>query len=80
MTTTAVSAPEPGPPDADGIAELVGQYVQLSPLGEQQLRGDCPFCRSTAFRIRPRHNTFHCYGCGIGGDARMFATKIDHRP
>ncbi|MEV6872243.1 CHC2 zinc finger domain-containing protein [Amycolatopsis sp. NPDC051128] len=77
MTTTAVSAPEP--PGAGGIAELVGRYVQLSPLGEQQLRGDCPLCRSRMFRVRPSHGTFHCFGCGVGGDARMFAAEVGHR-
>lgn len=80
MTSTAVSAPEPEPPGTSRIADLVAQYTPLSPLGEQQLCGDCPFCRSTAFRVRPRHNTFHCFSCGTGGDARTFAAKIGHRP
>jgi hypothetical protein len=52
MTTTAVPEPEPEPSSADGIAELIGQYTTLSPLGEQQLRGDSPFCRSRTFRVR----------------------------
>ncbi|WP_413803992.1 CHC2 zinc finger domain-containing protein [Streptomyces iranensis] len=58
----------------------MGQYTALSPLGEQQLRGDCPFCRSPYLRIRPGHGTYHCFGCGAGGDARMFAAKVGHRP
>ncbi|MGH3677804.1 MAG: CHC2 zinc finger domain-containing protein [Mycobacterium sp.] len=41
------------------------------------MRGVCPFCGSTAFRVRPGHGTFHCFGCGDGGDGRMFATKIE---
>ncbi|HEY0694329.1 MAG TPA: CHC2 zinc finger domain-containing protein [Kribbella sp.] len=37
-------------------------------------------CRSPRRRIRPSHNTFHCFGCGAGGDARMFAAAVGHRP
>ncbi|MFJ1758709.1 CHC2 zinc finger domain-containing protein [Amycolatopsis sp. NPDC088138] len=40
------------------------------------MRGDCPFCRSRMFRVRPGHGTFHCHGCGVGGDARMFAAEV----
>lgn len=77
MTSTAVSAPEP--PDAGGIVALVEQYVRLSPIGERQLRGDCPFCRSRMFRVRPDHGTFHCFACGEGGNARTFAEKVGGR-
>ncbi|WP_103349906.1 CHC2 zinc finger domain-containing protein [Amycolatopsis sp. CA-128772] len=80
MDVTAVSAPEPEPPGTGRIADLVAAYTPLSPLGKQQLRGNCPFCRSPMFRVRPRHNTFHCFSCGAGGDARMFAAKIGHQP
>lgn len=79
MTSTAISAPEPDPSSPGGIVELVGQYVRLSPLGERQLRGDCPFCRSQMFRVRPDHGTFHCFACGEGGNVRSFAAKVGHR-
>lgn len=78
MTTIAVSTPEPA--GDGGIAQLIGQYTVLNPLSEGQLRGDCPFCRSRMFRVRPGHGTFHCFSCGVGGDARMFAAKVGHRP
>ena len=51
----------------------------LHPLSDHDLRGACPFCESTAFRVRPAFGTFHCFGCGEGGDAWSFTTKIDDR-
>uniref|UniRef100_UPI003F49B125 CHC2 zinc finger domain-containing protein n=1 Tax=Amycolatopsis sp. CA-293810 TaxID=3239926 RepID=UPI003F49B125 len=76
MAITAISAKEP--PGPHGIVEVVSPHVKLSPLGDSQLQGACPFCGSRAFRVRPTHGTFHCFGCGAGGDARMFAAQIGH--
>lgn len=75
MERTALPAPEP--PGPQSVAEVVGRYVALRPSGDGQLQGVCPFCGSTAFRVRPSHGTFHCFGCGDGGDGRTFATKIE---
>lgn len=74
MAHTALSIPEP--PGPDGIVELVGRYTALRCSGDGQLRGTCPFCGSTAFRVRPGHGTFHCFRCGHGGDVRAFSAKI----
>lgn len=30
--------------------------------------------------MRPTHGTFHCFGCGEGGDVIKFLMKIDHLP
>jgi hypothetical protein len=67
MPITALAATEP--PEPQRIVEVVGQYTVLRPLGETQLQGSCPFCGSTAFRVRLAFGTFHCLGCGYGGDA-----------
>lgn len=69
------AAPLPGPGE-QGIVEIVGRYTTLQPFGETQLRGDCPFCRSSALRVWPTFGTFHCFCCGDGGDAAAFAVKI----
>nr|WP_192747044.1 CHC2 zinc finger domain-containing protein [Amycolatopsis roodepoortensis] len=74
MAITAISAKEPSGPR--GIVEAVSPHVELSPLGDTQLQGACPFCGSRAFRVRPAYGTFHCFGCGAGGDAPMFEDKI----
>ncbi|CRK57042.1 DNA primase [Alloactinosynnema sp. L-07] len=70
-----VAAPLPGPGEQD-IVEVVGRYTVLRPFGESQLRGACPFSRSQALRVRPAFGTFHCFRCGVGGDAGAFAVKI----
>lgn len=74
----ATALPVPQPPGPRGIVAVVGQHTALHPLGETQLQGACPFCSSTAFRVRPTFDTFHCFRCGEGGNATIFATKIEH--
>jgi DNA primase len=63
-------------PDGRDIYQLVSGHTVLHPHGFDQLRGSCPFCRSSGFRVRPQHGTFHCFGCGEGGDAVAFTAKI----
>ncbi|RSN46118.1 hypothetical protein DMC64_15405 [Amycolatopsis sp. WAC 04197] len=48
----------------------------MSSLGNTQLQGDCPFCGSRVFRVRPEYGTSHCFGCGAGGNAPMFEAQI----
>lgn len=75
LMLVTTGAPDPARP---GIVELVGQYTVLQLSGPGDLRGSCPFCRSSAFHVRAGHGTFHCFGCGEGGDAGKFAARIDH--
>lgn len=70
MSMTPVDGQEP---DRWDILQLVSRHTVLRPHGVDQLRGSCPFCGSSAFRVRPEHGTFHCFGCG---DAADFAVKI----
>ncbi|OKI35297.1 hypothetical protein A6A25_24470 [Saccharothrix sp. CB00851] len=65
------------PPDPRDIVAAVSPYAELSVLDVGVLRGTCPFCGSTAFRVRPGHGTFCCYGCGEGGDARAFRAAVE---
>jgi DNA primase len=79
MLIVATSAAEP--PNGHGIVEIVARHTQLDTLcGDGgQLGGTCPFCGSRAFRVRPPQGTFHCFGCGEGGDGRRFLTTIETR-
>jgi DNA primase len=74
--TTAVSSAFGEP---DDIVAVVGRHVALAPHADHRLCGDCPFCGSAApaFIVRPAHGTFHCLGCGEGGDAFRFAAAMD---
>jgi hypothetical protein len=61
-----------------GRADVISGFALLA-MSDHDLRGRCPFCGSTAFRVRPGFGTFHCFGCGEDGDAPAFTAKIDAR-
>ncbi|GAB3902371.1 hypothetical protein GCM10029964_092740 [Kibdelosporangium lantanae] len=75
----AVDLPAPEPPEAQDIVALVGQHTTLRSLGDKRWQGACPFCESTAFQVRRKHGTFHCFHCGEGGDAVRFLAKVNLR-
>jgi DNA primase len=56
--------------DAVDIAELVGQEVELKRSGSG-LKGLCPFHdeKTPSFHVSPDRGTYHCFGCGQGGNA-----------
>ncbi|HEY7598157.1 MAG TPA: DNA primase [Actinophytocola sp.] len=62
------------------IDDFVGEYVSLRRAGGGALKGLCPFHdeKTPSFNVRPTHGTFHCFGCGEGGDVIAFLMKIDH--
>jgi DNA primase len=66
--------------DRNRIDEVVGEYVALSRAGGGALKGLCPFHdeKTPSFNVRSTHGTFHCFGCGEGGDVIAFVMKIDH--
>ncbi len=62
------------------IDDVVGEYVALRRAGGGAIKGLCPFHdeKTPSFNVRPTHGTFHCFGCGEGGDVIAFVMKIDH--
>jgi DNA primase len=62
------------------IDEVVGDYVALRRAGGGSLKGLCPFHdeKTPSFNVRPTHGTFHCFGCGEGGDVIKFIQQIEH--
>ena len=62
------------------IDEVVGDHVSLQRAGGGALKGLCPFHdeKTPSFNVRPSHGTFHCFGCGEGGDVIAFVMKIEH--
>jgi DNA primase len=62
------------------IDDVVGEYVSLRRAGGDSLKGLCPFHdeKSPSFNVRPAKGTFHCFGCGEGGDVIAFVMKMDH--
>ena len=58
------------------IAELIGDSVPVRKVGKN-LRGLCPFHaeKTPSFYVSPERQTFHCYGCGRGGDVFSFVME-----
>ncbi|HLU27676.1 MAG TPA: DNA primase [Glycomyces sp.] len=61
------------------IAEVIGERVTLRNAGGGNLKGLCPFHdeRSPSFNVTPARGVYHCFGCGVGGDAITFLTELD---
>ncbi len=55
------------------VVELVGRTVQLKKAGIN-FKGLCPFHgeKSPSFIVSPTRQTYHCFGCGVHGDAIRF--------
>lgn len=60
------------------LSELIGEYVQLKKSGKSH-RGLCPFHqeRTPSFYVNDDRESFHCFGCGAGGDLFEFLKKIE---
>jgi len=61
------------------IADVIGERVTLRNAGGGNLKGLCPFHdeRSPSFNVTPARGVYHCFGCGVGGDAITFLTELD---
>ena len=64
--------------DRTDVTELVGQYVDLKRAGTNY-KGLCPFHqeRTPSFIVSPERQTFHCFGCGKGGNVFRFLMEMD---
>jgi DNA primase len=55
------------------VVEIVGRYVQLKKAGANFM-GLCPFHgeKSPSFSVSPTKQFYHCFGCGVHGNAIGF--------
>ncbi|SET65310.1 DNA primase [Paenibacillus sp. NFR01] len=60
------------------IVDTVGKVVHLSKQGKY-LWGLCPFHseKTPSFTVTPERGVFHCFGCGMGGNAIKFRMEIE---
>ena len=58
------------------IVEIVGESVALKKAGTT-FKGLCPFHgeRTPSFVVTPARESWHCFGCGLGGDVFSFVMQ-----
>ena len=64
--------------DAADIVALVEARVRLRKVGGRYT-GLCPFHqeKTPSFSVSPDRGTYHCFGCGVGGDAISFVQETE---
>src|SRR5438067_7602916 len=64
--------------NAADIVVLVEARSRLRKVGGRYT-GLCPFHqeKTPSFSVSPDRGTYHCFGCGVGGDAISFVQEIE---
>jgi DNA primase len=64
---------------AANIVDLVEAKTRLRKVGGRYT-GLCPFHeeRTPSFSVSPDRGTYHCFGCGVGGDAISFVRETEN--
>jgi DNA primase len=59
------------------VIDVVGRHVELKKAGINH-KGLCPFHgeKTPSFIVSPTRQTYHCFGCGVHGDALRFLTEF----
>jgi DNA primase len=64
---------------ANDIVEVIGAYFPLRRAGAN-FKALCPFHqeKTPSFHVSPQRQTFHCFGCGVGGTVFRFVMDYEH--
>jgi DNA primase len=65
--------------EATNIVAVVSEHLALKRVG-RRYQGLCPFHseKTPSFSVNPELGLYHCFGCGVGGDAIRFVREIEH--
>ncbi len=65
--------------EATNMVAVVSEHVGLKRVG-RRYQGICPFHaeKTPSFSVNPELGLYHCFGCGVGGDAIQFVREIEH--
>ena len=60
------------------IIDIIGERVTLKRAG-RNFKGLCPFHneKTPSFMVSPDRGSWHCFGCGKGGDIFGFVMEIE---
>lgn len=61
------------------IVDTVAEYLQLKPSGSGSFKACCPFHqeKTPSFMVNRPRQSWHCFGCDIGGDVISFVQKME---
>jgi len=64
--------------DRSNIVEVIGSYVPLKRVG-RNFKARCPFHpeKTPSFIVSLEKQIFHCFGCGVGGNALSFIMQYE---
>jgi DNA primase len=65
--------------EAVDMVDLVSSRTELRRAGPGRYKGLCPFHeeRTPSFSVNADEGFYHCFGCGVGGDAFGFVMAIE---
>jgi len=65
--------------DRCDIVDIISSYVSLKHAG-RNFKTTCPFHheKTPSFIVSPDKQIFHCFGCGVGGNAITFIMHQEH--
>ncbi|MGH9040795.1 MAG: DNA primase [Acidimicrobiia bacterium] len=65
--------------EATNIVAVASEHLALRRVG-RRYQGLCPFHteKTPSFTVNPELGLYHCFGCGVGGDAISFLREVEH--